>query len=147
MDKLSENYIIADKKLFCKKCGAPMEYKYAGIYGCTECEYTFMDDFGKVKNYINLHGPTSGAIISDATGVSLEKINGFLRKGRVEIPEGSEFYIKCERCGTDIRYGRFCPECVRELAGKITVAFTADEIGEKPKHKQGGKMRFFHKYD
>jgi len=31
-----------------------------------------------------------------------------------------------------IRYGRFCPDCIRETVGGIRAAFSED-VGEKPK--------------
>lgn len=85
-------------------------------------------------------------IISKATEVSTEVIEIFLRQGRVEIPEGSKYYISCEKCGCSIRYGRFCPECVSELAGGIKSLFYAD-MGEKPKHDNSmyGKMHFLNR--
>lgn len=124
----------------CPACGSELEYKSLGEYVCKACHNIVRDDFGKVRNYIEVNGPAPAVIISQGTGVSIDKINEFLRQGRVEIPEGSDVYIKCEKCGTDIRFGRFCPACASKLSKQLQGAF---EAGEIPKNKgTQGKMRF-----
>lgn len=133
--------LISNKKTICKECGGITEYLYSGVYRCKDCGKQAMDNFGKVKAYIEEYGPSPAAIIAEGTGVSMQEIDSFLRTGRIEIPEGSKYFIKCERCSCDIRYGRFCPECVRELANGIKKAFLVEDIGERPK-KVVGKMRF-----
>ena len=81
------------------------------------------------------------AVIADETGVPMKHLNLMLREGRVEIPDGSSYYIRCESCGCSIRYGRFCPDCVRRTASDLRQAFYVAEMGEKP--KQSGSMRFY----
>lgn len=135
-----------DKKEFknCKFCGGKLLYLYSGIYQCETCGTHDMDDFGKIKSFIDKNGPSPAFIISTATGVSMETIDDYLKTGRVEIPDNSPFFIKCARCGTDIKYGRYCPDCVRTLAGDIKRAFAADDMdmGERPNLSNHGKMHF-----
>ncbi len=138
----TNNPFLINQNIQCKHCGGKLTYLYSGTYKCDDCGLEDMDDFGKIKKYIEENGPSPGIIISRATGVSMSVINDYLRQGRVEIPDGSPHYIKCEKCGTDIRYGRFCPSCAGELAGEIKKAFYNEAVGEKPKEIKG-KMRFF----
>ena len=67
----------------------------------------------------------------------------YLREGRLEIPENSPIYIKCESCRCDIRSGRYCKECAAKLSKDLEGAMRMDEyeIGEVPKMKQG-KMHY-----
>ena len=73
-------------------------------------------------------------------------IEHFLKKGRLEIPEGSDFYITCEKCGCHIRYGRYCPECTLKTVTGLKSLFHED-MGERPKShihtSNKGKMHFF----
>lgn len=138
----TKNPFSLSHRVKCSSCGGRVQYLYSGIYKCDECGFQDMDDFGRIKVYLEKNGPTPAIIISEKTGVPISIIEDYLRQGRVEIPEGSEFYIKCEKCKTEIRYGRFCPDCVKDLAGDIRKAFFNEAIGEKPKGKEG-KMRFF----
>lgn len=137
-----DRIIYSDDQYICEKCGGEYEYLSLGEYRCKRCGNTDKDDYGKVRNYIEEHGPSSALAISDGTGVSSLKIKQFLRQGRIEIPEGSDSYIKCENCGsTDIKFGRFCPACARELARELEEALKPEDIGEEPK-KVNGKMHF-----
>ncbi len=102
------------------------------IYQCRKCQHIMLDDFGKVKSYIEEFGPASAMEIESVTGVRQEVIDLLLRKGRVEIPEGSKYYIKCEKCHCSLRYGRFCPDCAKDTAGQIR-NLLLDEVGERPR--------------
>ena len=81
----------------------------------------------------------------ETAGVSMEVIDVFLKNGRLEIPEGSKFFIKCEKCGCALRFGRFCYDCTKELVGQLNVLMF-EQMGEQPKnkgeHQEKGKMRF-----
>lgn len=133
-------YILENKPVECSKCGASLLYKGSGKYICNSCGNVEYDDFGKVKKFIDENGVSTMGVISEATGVSLEKLNLMLRDGKVEIPEGSKYYIKCESCGCSIRYGHFCPDCVRKTANDLNKAFYVAGMGEKPRNE--GSIRF-----
>lgn len=135
--------ILESRPVECSKCKSPLYYKGSGKYVCSSCGNIEYDDFGKVKRYLDKYGISTMAVIADATGVPMKHLNLMLREGRVEIPDGSKFYIKCEKCGCSIRYGRFCPDCVRSTASDLKQAFYIAEMGEKPKHD--GSMRFYKK--
>lgn len=131
--------LAVNRPWFCSVCGGEMKPLYAGIYECKECKKQEYDDFGKVRAYIEEHGKQPAAILAEETGVAVETIEMFLRTGRLEIPEGSDIYISCERCGCDIRYGRFCGDCMKVLTGDMKRAFFNEAVGEKPKLSSGKK--------
>lgn len=137
-----EKLIIENKPIKCGECGNRVSYVSGGKYQCEVCGHEELDDFGKVKEYLDENGPTPALIIAKATGVRPEVIEMFLKKGRLEIPEGSKYYLECEKCGCSIRYGRFCPTCMKTLTGDKYCLFSED-AGEKPKHDMSGKMHFF----
>ena len=145
IEKGLEKALIERKPLQCAICGERVYYLDGGRYQCRNCEHIMYDDFGKVKKYIDEHGPSPAMAISNATGVEVELIDSFLRRGKLEIPEGSKYYIQCQKCHCSIRYGRFCPACIKETATDIKKVFGEDE-GEKPKFEpnpdMAGKIRF-----
>ena len=110
-----------------------------GKYECPKCGNKEFTEFGKIRDYLEKHGPQNAVTIADATGVSVKTIQKFLYQGRIEIPDGSGSYIKCQMCGAEIRYGRFCPECSAKLSRDNS---SMVYVGEKPKHKMdyNGKM-------
>lgn len=126
----------------CPSCGAAMKYIFGETYECPVCGRHELSDFGKVREFLDDNGPQPATLVSDATGVPLHVLDSYLKQGRVEIPDGSEVYIRCQRCGTDIRYGKYCPECMAKMTKNSGQAMWNPDIGEKPKLKRdrSGKM-------
>lgn len=143
--KFNENGKIGETKM-CVRCKRMFTYLGYGHFYCPTCRKADEEDFKKVKDYIFKNGTAPALEVSENTGISLERINQYLREGRLEIPENSPIFIKCEMCSADIRSGRLCPDC----AGKLTHAmreemnFDDEQIGAIPK-KLTGRMRFLNK--
>lgn len=138
---LSENRIEK-----CALCHNKMKYIGGGKYSCVYCGCEALDDFGKIKQFLDENGPATAAMISRETGVEIKVIDMYLKKGRVEIPDGSRYYLSCESCGCNIKCGRYCPDCIRKTANDIRDIFYED-MGDKPKlelnPEMAGKMRYF----
>lgn len=136
----------ADKKNLrtCKLCGGLYYYRGFGYGYCERCTKLDDDMFHKVKDYIWENGTASVAEVSEDLQVSERQIYNYLKDGRLEIPDGSPIYLKCERCGTDIRYGRYCPECATHIHKNLSSVTEADlcEIGERPGTSKNGKIHF-----
>lgn len=115
----------------CVKCGkANPEYKGVGEYRCAECGFIMYDDFGIVRNYLEVHRGATQSEVSRATGVPMETIRQFLKEDRLEIVAGSGIFMACEICGASIRSGRYCEACAKKV----------DEMKRAEKassHKQG----------
>ena len=140
-----EKLLVNKKPEICMSCKRKLTYKGAGRYVCDFCKIEVLDDFGKIKAFLDKNGPSPAITIARETGVDRDVINYYLRKGRVEIPEGSKFYLKCERCGCSIRYGRYCPDCVKDTTGSARKLMSED-VGERPKRvlrNDTGKKNFF----
>lgn len=141
--------LVQQKKVEkCELCHNRMQYVGGGKYRCTFCGMEMLDDFGKIKQFLDQNGPTSQAIISQQTGISLDKIDSYLRKGMVEIQDGSRFYLNCEKCGCEIRYGRYCPDCAKgEVVHNLRASY--EDVGERPTLKRNpemaGKMHFLNR--
>ncbi len=100
----------------CEKCGkANPDYKGVGEYRCSECGFIMYDDFGKVRNYLEVHRGATQSMVAQATGVPMETIRQFLREERLEISNNSSVMLACEICNAPIRSGRYCPECAAKV--------------------------------
>lgn len=124
-----------DANFVCPNCDILMKYKHSGLYVCEKCGAEELNDFGKIKRYLDKHGPTNAIDLAANTGVRRSRIGEFLRLGKVEIPENSATFIHCKSCGTAIRFGNYCATCVHTK--NIQGAF----IGDTPKNAPE-KMRF-----
>lgn len=135
-----EELLLNKKPVVCEKCKGRLFYISGGRYQCHSCGNIMLDDFGKIKAYIEENGPAPSIVIQQATGVATDIIELFLKQGRLEIPEGSRYYLNCEKCGCSIRYGRYCPKCVQNMADGIRGEFLKD-VGETPKHQPSDEMK------
>jgi len=126
----------------CIKCRRLFNYPGFGTKYCPDCMKEDEKLRQKVKDFLYENGAANMYEISQATGVSEHMIRQYLRDGMLEIPENSPIFIKCEKCGCDIRYGRWCPECAAQMSAELKGCYIG--VGEKPK-STGGKMRFLNK--
>lgn len=124
----------------CTDCKALFQYPGFGAKLCPACKKKEEEMFEKVKTFLNEHGPATYAVIAEETGISETTIKQWLKDGRLEVPEGSDIYIKCEHCGCNIRSGRYCPSCAAELTKELKGLYSGN-IGEVPRNTTG-KMRF-----
>lgn len=125
----------------CEGCRRLFMYPGFGSKFCSACRERDEENQHRVKDYLREHGAANMYQISEATGVSEGTIRQYLRDSMLEIPEGSPIYIKCEICGCDIRSGRWCPTCASKLSSNVRCNFVG--VGDVPKSRLSGKMRFF----
>lgn len=103
----------------CEKCGCMrLQYKGVGEYKCEECGYFMYDDYGKVRNYIEKNPGATASEVSSATGVSKDKIRHLLREDKIQIAPGSVTFLHCEKCGVEIRSGKYCTSCQKLVSDK-----------------------------
>ena len=104
---------------YCIKCGT--EYKPLGFgkYLCPSCGHLEFDDYGKVRDYLEKNQGMITDMISSATGVKPEFIDSLITDGVLRIADEYAAGLACQRCDRPIRQGRFCVDCIEELAGSI----------------------------
>lgn len=126
----------------CMRCGMMFQYSNTGHVICPRCREEDMRDFDRVRDYVYEHKGATIMEVADELNIRPTIIEGFLRAGRLEIPNDSAVFLHCERCRKEIRSGRFCPDCAAQLTMEMKRALDFDEsqIGEVPDRK--GKMRF-----
>ena len=138
-----------NRPTYCSECGGVMVFKGVGEYQCETCGFLDYDDYGKVRNYIETHMGANAAEASKATGVSQKAIRDMLKEARLEIAPNSTFFLRCEICGTAVRWGRFCAKCevahhrdLEEMARKAR--HHDDTFGYSTERKKGedGSKRF-----
>jgi len=128
----------------CKLCKGLFFYQGYGYGYCERCAAIDDEIFHKVKDYIWEHPMATVTEVSEEVNVSENLIYNYLKDGRLEIPDGSPIYLKCENCGTDIRFGRYCPECATQIHKNLSSVTEAElcEIGERPGGEKKGKIHF-----
>ncbi|KSV60607.1 hypothetical protein [Acetivibrio ethanolgignens] len=126
----------------CMRCGMMFQYNGSGHIICPRCREEDKRDFDRVRDYVYEHKGATIIEVAEALDIKPEIIEGFLRAGRLEIPNDSAVFIHCERCRKEIKSGRFCANCAAQLTMEMKRALDFDDsqIGEEPDRK--GKMHF-----
>lgn len=106
----------------CIRCGKVFAYTYNPV--CNKCLEQEEEEFKRVKEYIYENPGSTAYEVSEATGVSVEKIMKFLREERLELSsENANLLLECESCGRPIKSGRYCEECKNQIANEMKREF------------------------
>jgi len=109
---------------------------------CGNCE---LDDYGKVRTYIEKNHGATQSQVSEATGVSVNKIRQMLRDEKIEVAPNSRAFLHCESCGAQIRSGRYCEACEQKMKKEELLHKHTSNVQGYGKGKNGsatGERRF-----
>lgn len=67
----------------CASCKKPLNYIGSGRYECPLCGKIILDDFGKIKEYLSVHGPTPAWKLARELGIRREIIDQYVKDGSV----------------------------------------------------------------
>lgn len=109
LDKLKKD--LDNRPDQCEMCGSQMLFKGLGTYECEKCRHRMMDDYGKVRKFLETHPGASLLHVSDETGVTKHKIRELLKDGRIQLSSQSHGALRCEMCNCVISSGRRCTKC------------------------------------
>ena len=121
----------------CEECGSPLKYKGIGEYACERCGHLMYDDYGIVRNYLEVNPGATTGMVSRATGVKESEIKNMLREQKLEIREDSRTFLKCDGCGKSITSGRYCEDCSRIAVAAAKRKREKEAQEEKKEHMFG----------
>ena len=105
--------------VICEKCGGIVKFRGSGEYECAECGNVVLDDFGKVRQFLEKRGPSNIMEIAYATGLDKSVVSKLLMDGRIQVLQRTSEGKKCARCGIPISRGKYCSEC-GEMISKVS---------------------------
>lgn len=115
----------------CPRCKKVFNFINSPI--CETCVKEERDIYDSVRDYLKDHPGINLMQLSKETEVSAKKITGYIKDGRLELDSPE---IECENCGTKLRTGRLCEECIN-MRQKNTMEKLLALNAQKPK---GQKM-------
>lgn len=78
-----------EKPATCPKCNVDYRYMGLGHYQCQNCEDVVLDDYGKVRDYVENSIEDVGVEKASAdTGVSVERIKELIEMGKLSLSSG-----------------------------------------------------------
>ncbi len=122
----------------CKKCG---KLHYGTGRVCNECLKKEEEKFDLIKAYLKEYPDSSIVKVSNETGVSVPEIERFLREGRLEVTTGMNDFLKCLKCGSPIKTGKYCPECEKKVIDDVKTVYRAVATGNEKELRSGGGPR------
>lgn len=102
---------------YCPRCGKLFARGFRDI--CPNCVKDIEEEYEKCVAYLKENRNITIQQLSEATGVSVRQITRFIREGRISISALPNMYYGCESCGSPIREGNLCPNCIKKLANEI----------------------------
>lgn len=79
---------------------------------CESCRKEEESLLRKVKDYLWDNPGTTEKKLNELFGVSKEQVKMWLRQGRLELTPDSKIKLTCLRCGSMIKTGKYCKECI-----------------------------------
>ncbi|NLW16555.1 MAG: hypothetical protein GX033_02720 [Firmicutes bacterium] len=117
----------------CPRCGRIYARNLRKL--CPDCIKEEEEQYQVVYRYLRDNPKSTVQQVSANTGVPEERILSFLRQDRLMVSEWTQLTYPCERCGAEIKRGRFCQSCTKEMQKSF------DEVARslKPDTKEGGR--------
>jgi len=101
----------------CLRCGEVYR-PIAGRRICAACVEADRQEYQSVREYLRRRPKSTMLEVSDATGVSIKKLQEYVREGRL-VTTGDDWGIQCEQCGAPVSKGRLCQACTAKLEKEL----------------------------
>ncbi|MGL4346197.1 MAG: flagellar protein [Cellulosilyticaceae bacterium] len=128
----------------CKKCHKLFQY-VTGPAICPACKQEEEKIFIAVKDFIRENKGATIEQVSRETGASVTLIEKFLKQGRLEVAEGLDIELTCERCGKSIKTGRYCDQCKGDIAANLDTMAKGIRSSNVKEEDTKARMRFLNK--
>lgn len=128
----------------CRSCGKLFNY-VIGPPICPSCKEKAEEKFQVVKSFIRENPGVSIQEVTQECDVDKAQINQWLREERLELSDSSAITLSCERCGTQIKSGKYCEKCKNEMTSGFQKSMGLNEskkIEDPVKKAAKAKMRF-----
>ena len=111
---------------------------------CAECVAKENVDLKKVTEYLRDYPLANAIEVSERTGVPAVQIFRFVKQGSLILTTPTEAY-KCRMCGTDVKKGTLCQDCLDKVKDLKEAAAKAKKRDHEKKRKELNEMKRFHK--
>ncbi|KHE68131.1 TIGR03826 family flagellar region protein [Halobacillus sp. BBL2006] len=120
----------------CSRCNAIFMKGTAKV--CPNCRKIEEDQFHTVYTFMRKKQNRTATVteIVEKTGVPEKQIRGFVKQKRLHPAQFPNLSYSCEKCGTEIRDGRICESCRKELEAGLEKHKRNEEMSEKIKETQ-----------
>ena len=129
----------------CKSCGKLFIKMSRAI--CPDCFEQEEEAFLKVKQYLDEHPKAPVVTVSEETEVSVKQINKFIRDGRILASQYEGLTVECERCGGEVKEGKYCESCKNQLQKEFESVTKDPKAPKGDSKKESGKIHIRDRLD
>lgn len=117
----------------CRVCKRLFNY-LSGPRICPVCREAQEKKFMEVKDFIRNNPSKNISQVSQEMDVSIQQLKQWVREERLIFSEDSGMMIECEKCGANIRTGRYCEQCKKNLVNTLEGLYQKEEPKMKRQH-------------
>lgn len=132
----------------CKKCGKIFNYT-TGQPICSHCKKDLEVKFKDVRQFIRRNSDASIQMIAEECDVEVKQIKQWIKEEKLSFSKDSTIGIECEKCGANIKTGRFCETCKADTLSNLNSVRkpkNSEPIEKTPeKENKSSGMHFIHK--
>ena len=125
----------------CRKCRRLFNYVMGPVL-CNQCRQEMEDIFVIVKKYVRENPGSDIRMVAEACDVDPMQIRQWVKEERLCFSEDSPVGIPCERCGKNIKSGRFCATCKAEIKSDFKSVMPKASVAQHLRNSTDHKMRF-----
>ncbi|WP_259620223.1 flagellar protein [Paenibacillus doosanensis] len=101
----------------CPGCGRVFQRNLRNL--CMDCISTIDNEFDSCYRYMLHNRKASTGELSRATGVSVQRLTGWIRDKRLSTSDFPNLTYPCNSCSSPIREHRLCVSCSTNLTKEI----------------------------
>ncbi|GEL07636.1 TIGR03826 family flagellar region protein [Salisediminibacterium halotolerans] len=127
----------------CPECGKLFVKAMRPV--CEECARKREEQFELVSGYMRKRENRQASLedVHAHTGVDKDVIIQFLREGRLRLSQFPNLAFPCEKCGADIREGRICAACRKEINDGIAASEREKSFQERKDEQERAKVQTY----
>lgn len=130
----------------CRTCGRLFNYMGVGRSICPSCAAALEEKFFQVREYIRDNKDVGINQVAEENDVPVSQIKQWIREERLAFSDNAQVGIECEKCGAQIKTGRFCKACkgsiTEDLRGVYVTPPPKQEETKQPGTNKKGQVRF-----
>jgi flagellar operon protein (TIGR03826 family) len=101
----------------CSSCGRVYQKNLRNL--CMDCIHSLEKEYDTCYEYLRMNRKATTKELSEATGVSVQRIMGWIKDKRLSTNDYPNLTYACNSCGSPIRHMKLCFPCSTRLASEI----------------------------
>ena len=127
----------------CERCGGLYE-TFLETNVCSRCYAILEDKLKSIKTYIQANRTADITEVCETMKIDEKQVMAWIREGRLKFPSESGVTVPCMKCGTEMRYGKYCGICRKDMIDELESVYDKPSVQQRGSYavKKGSHMHF-----